>query len=126
VFALLAFVGVALNATFLAGRVIPRLLVLVAPPPPSGTITRVDPADGSRIDPGSSFTCSVAFRNDAEVTHSYYARFVGVGVVSGYTYFDVASSKVSISPGEEKILDSGTQTMPEEDLQITITVFGGS
>lgn len=119
-------VGAGLNAAFLAGKTVHAAAPALAPPPPAGRITRVDPPDGSTIDPGSSLECGIGFHNDAAVAHSFSARFVGRGVRTGTVHFDVTTPKTSISPCTEITFGSGVQTMPEEDLEVAITVHGGS
>jgi hypothetical protein len=93
------------------------------PTPPQGTITRVDPPSGSYIAPGTTFACVIWFRNDANVTYTYFTRFIGVGAKTGTTYFDVTSASASIAPGVADAMSSGNVKMPSEDLNVTIIVY---
>jgi hypothetical protein len=90
---------------------------------PKGAITRINPPDGSYIAPGSSFACVIWFRNDTLETFTFTTEFIGKGVKTGTPYFDVKSAPTSIGPGAEGAMSSGTQPMPNEDLEITIIVW---
>ena len=90
---------------------------------PKGTITRIDPPDGSYIAPNSSFACVIWFRNDTSETFTFTTQFICKGVKTGITYFNVKSAPATIGPGAERPMSSGTKKMPSEDVEMTIIVL---
>jgi hypothetical protein len=88
-----------------------------------GTIVRVDPPDGSKIEVGKSVPIRVDARNDSSVTVEAYPLVVVRGVKTGAEYARLTASAVQMNPGEVKSF-TATEAfkMPSEDVEVIIVL----
>jgi hypothetical protein len=89
-----------------------------------GTIVRVDPPDGSKIEVGKSVPIRVDARNDSSVAVEAYPLVVVRGVKTGAEYARLTASAVQMNPGEVKTFTATEAfTMPSEDVEVTVVLY---
>ena len=97
---------------------------LAAPPPLKGTITAVSPADGSKINAGSTIDFSCTIRNDSSVTVYAYPYVIVTGLKTGTEYARFTIAVETIAPGASKTFSApGVMKMPNEDVQVTVIAY---
>jgi len=89
-----------------------------------GTIVRVDPPDGSKIEVGKSVPIRVDARNDSSVTVEAYPLVIVRGIKTGAEYARLTASTVQMNPGEVKTF-TATEAfkMPSEDVEVTVVLY---
>jgi hypothetical protein len=89
-----------------------------------GTIVRVDPPDGSKIEVGKSVPIRVDVRNDSSVAVEAYPLVVVRGIKTGTEYARLTASSIQMNPGEVKTF-TATEAfkMPSEDVEVTVVLY---